>query len=154
MEISINANVRIVYTEPTVSLDMLRQLRKITGELNQRTAAIKAILEGTTQPTPAWDYARPLLAEESQMANQLVADAITAMTNATSVDASVLAFVSSVPGMIQAAVDAALAGGATAAELAPFTALSADLTAKTAAIVAAITPNTPVTPAQSKATKP
>ncbi len=56
---------------------------------------------------------------------------------------SALVYVNSVPGLIKTAVDAALVNGATAAELAPLTALHADLKAKSDAVAAAIVANTP-----------
>lgn len=66
-------------------------------------------------------------------------DALVAeVKRAETVDDSVLAFVAGVPGLIQAAVDKALALGATATELEPLGTLATDLKAKSDAIVAAI----------------
>lgn len=79
-------------------------------------------------------------------ANQTVDDAIAAMTEAETVEDSALAFIQSVPGLIAAAVATATAGGATSAQLAPFTQLSADLSTRAAAIRAALTVNTPDAP--------
>lgn len=87
------------------------------------------------------------------MPNPTVQSTIDAITNANSVDDSVLAYVTGVPALISAAVAAAIANGATADELAPLTQLSTDLTSKTAAIQAAIAANTPITPQQLKAKK-
>ncbi len=79
---------------------------------------------------------------------QPVIDEITA-TN-TVIDGAIV-YVQSVPGLITAAVDAAIAGGATAAQLQPVSDLAATLKTKADALAAAMTANTPqppLTPAQ------
>jgi len=68
---------------------------------------------------------------------------INEITNATTVEDSAVAFINGVPGLVQAAVDAALANGATAAQLQPVTDLGAQLQAKSDALQAAIVANTP-----------
>jgi hypothetical protein len=79
---------------------------------------------------------------------QPVIDEITA-TN-TVLDGAIV-YVGSVPGLIQKAVDAAVANGATAAQLQPVTDLATTLKTKGDALAAAIAANTPSpapTPAQ------
>lgn len=78
--------------------------------------------------------------------HSVVDDAIAAMTQATTVEDGAIAFINSVPAMIQAAIDKATNGGATAAQLAPFVALNTDLTAKSDALQAALLANTPAAP--------
>ncbi len=58
-------------------------------------------------------------------------------------------FILGVPALIQTAIDAALAGGATASQLAPVQAVADDLTSKAQALQAAMlagTPNPPAAP--------
>jgi hypothetical protein len=59
------------------------------------------------------------------------------------VEDSAVAFITGVPGLIQAAIDKATAGGATATQLAPFTDLTVQLQAKSDALQTALTANTP-----------
>ena len=80
--------------------------------------------------------------------------ALAAMDAANSLDASLLSFFSTgLPKLIADAVAAAIANGATAAQLAPLTDLAATLSTSTPAVMAALLANTPVTPAQAKAKK-
>lgn len=74
-----------------------------------------------------------------------------AMDQANTVEASAIAFINGVPGMISAAVAQAEANGATAAQLAPVSALGTTLAATSAALQQALTANTPVAPAGSAA---
>lgn len=70
-------------------------------------------------------------------------DAILAEITATeTVLDSAVVYIQSVPGLIHDAVAAATANGATAAELAPLTALATELQGKADAVKAAITANT------------
>ncbi len=73
-------------------------------------------------------------------------DTIATMTAAETVEESAVAFINGVPALIQAAIDKAVAGGATAAQLAPLTQLNSDLTAKSDALRAALVANTPAAP--------
>ncbi len=59
---------------------------------------------------------------------------------------SIIALVNGFSQRLADGIAAALAGGATAAELAPLTALSTDVQTKTAAMAAAVTANTPAAP--------
>lgn len=71
---------------------------------------------------------------------------LAALTAETTIDDSVIAYITGVPALIQAAVDAATANGATAAQLQPVADLATALTAKQNAIVAAIAANTTPAP--------
>ena len=65
-------------------------------------------------------------------------------------------FIQGVPALIQAGIDAALAGGATAAQLAPVQAVADAVSAKAQALQAAIlagTPNPPPAPPLTAAAK-
>lgn len=86
------------------------------------------------------------------MPNANVQQTIDDMTQCQTVFDSALAFINSVPGLISTAVAAAVANGATEAELAPFTQLNADLSAKRDAVQAALLANTP-TPTPTAARK-
>ncbi len=70
-------------------------------------------------------------------------DTIAQIAAATTVEASATAFILGVPALIQTAVAEALANGATEAQLAPLTDLNAQLKAKSEALQAALTANTP-----------
>lgn len=75
------------------------------------------------------------------MANPVVQAAIDAITKAKGAEESATLLINSIAGRIQAAVDAALANGATEAELAPLTQLVADVNADTDALAAAVAAN-------------
>lgn len=66
-----------------------------------------------------------------------------AVTNATTVAASATALIRGIGARIQAAVDAAISGGATAADLAPVQAEVDALNAAAADLTAAVSENTP-----------
>ncbi len=69
-------------------------------------------------------------------------DSLTAQVTATlGVEASALALINGFAARIQAAIDAALAGGATAADLAPITAEVDSMKASADALAAAVTAN-------------
>ncbi len=80
-----------------------------------------------------------------------LSNTIAEMTASKTVMDSATTFVGSVPGLLQTAVDAALANGATADELQPVTDLGDQLQASADALAAALAANTPQgppTPAQ------
>lgn len=77
------------------------------------------------------------------MSAQALLDLEAAVTKAETVMESATTLISGIPSMIDAAVQAALANGATAEELAPLAQLSADVSAKADALAAAVTANTP-----------
>jgi len=66
-----------------------------------------------------------------------------AVTKATTVEASALALITGIGARIQTAVSAAVANGATAAELAPVQAEADALSASADALAAAVLANTP-----------
>ena len=75
-------------------------------------------------------------------------DALAAqVAQTTSVEQSAVQALNGVAARIQAAVDAAIAGGATAAQLAPITDEVNQLQASSAALAAAVAANTPAAPA-------
>ncbi len=82
----------------------------------------------------------------------VIDDLVAAVAAEDTVIDSAVTFINGVPALIQTAIDKAIAGGATAAQLAPVTAVVADVTAKAAALEAALTANTPPGP-QAVATK-
>jgi hypothetical protein len=88
------------------------------------------------------------------MANPIVDQVTQAVTAAKSVEEAATALILGIQGRIDDAVQKAIANGATDAELQPLKDLSSALASDTAALTAAITANTPVTPAQAKAKKP
>ncbi len=87
----------------------------------------------------------------------MIVDDVIAQINATdTVLDGAIVYVASVPQLIAAAVQQAIAGGATAAQLQPLTDLTATLKSKSDSLVAALAANTPSpapTPVQKKAAK-
>lgn len=80
------------------------------------------------------------------MANPTLDALAAAVTAETTVSASAVALLNGIGARIQAAVDAAIAGGASADDLKPVQAEVDSLTASTAALSAAVQANTPVQP--------
>ena len=78
--------------------------------------------------------------------NPILQDLDTSVTEATTVMASATTLIDGIAARIQAAVDAAIAGGATAAQLAPVQAEADALKASSAALSAAVVANTPGAP--------
>ncbi len=78
--------------------------------------------------------------------SQLLTDLDAAITKATTVQAGAALLIRGIPTRMQAAVDAALANGATASELAPVQAEIDALTASAADLTSAIAENTPTPP--------
>jgi hypothetical protein len=66
-----------------------------------------------------------------------------AVANETTIDQSAVTLIQGIPALIQAAVNAALAEGATPTQLASFSALNAQLQQNATALQAAVTANTP-----------
>ncbi len=77
------------------------------------------------------------------MANKVIDDLIDEITEVEGVVDSAVVYIEGVPALIKAAVDAAISNGATAEELAPVSALGAELKAKGAALKSAIEANAP-----------
>lgn len=77
------------------------------------------------------------------MPSQILTDLDAAVTKATTVEASAALLIRGIGARIQAAVDAALANGATAAELAPVQAEASALNASADDLAAAVSENTP-----------
>lgn len=99
---------------------------------------------------PAGFYER---IEEMSGSMQSVIDGLRAnVARLTSVEDSVQAFVEGVPAMIQAAVDQALAAGATPEQMQALTDLNAQLSAKVEELAGDVTANTPAAPAPSEDT--
>lgn len=74
--------------------------------------------------------------------NPIIDDLTATITNATTVEKSAEEFIKGVATKIQAGIDAGLANGATAEQLAPFTDLNKALNDESAALQAAMTANT------------
>jgi hypothetical protein len=117
-------------------------------------ALTKTLSESHSRLQAAMDHVPvPQLKEKAQMANPLL-DALAAQVTAqTSLETSVTTWITGEAARIQAAVNAAIAGGATAAELAPVQAEVDALAASAKAMNDALVANTPVTPALAKQKK-
>jgi hypothetical protein len=77
------------------------------------------------------------------MAAPILGVLIDEVTQAQGVMASATVFINGVPGLIAAAIEQALRNGATETELAPLTALEAELEAQRTALAAALAANSP-----------
>jgi hypothetical protein len=77
------------------------------------------------------------------LAKKILDDLAAAVANATTVEASATALITGFATRMQTAIEAALANGATAEELAPIQAETDNLTTSAAALSAAVTANTP-----------
>jgi hypothetical protein len=80
------------------------------------------------------------------MANPILDQLAAEVAATTEVEASAVTLINGIAGRVQAAVEAALANGATAEQLAPVTAEVAALNAQNQALAAAIAANTPAAP--------
>jgi hypothetical protein len=80
------------------------------------------------------------------MPSPVIDQVITDMTNATTVEDSAIAFINGVPQMIADAVAKAIENGATAEQLQPVSDVGTQLQAKSDALQAALTANTPAAP--------
>jgi hypothetical protein len=84
---------------------------------------------------------KPQLKRECRMAPQVLADLAAAVERTKGVDASAVVFINGFAARLQAAVDAAIANGATAEELKPVTDEVAGMTAASDALAAALATN-------------
>lgn len=117
----------------------VRLIRKLARSEHSLRAALGAA-RGVGIPNPIF--------EDSRVANPVL-DALADQVQANvSAEQSAIIVLNGLQARIQAAVDAALEGGATAAQLAPVSAINADLKASADALAAAIAANTisPVPP--------
>ena len=80
------------------------------------------------------------------MAVAPIDDLVASVTAENTVVDSAIALINGFSARLAAAITAALAGGATAAQLVPLTKLKTDVDAKATALAAAVTANTPATP--------
>jgi hypothetical protein len=80
------------------------------------------------------------------MPNQAITDLTDEITEANTILDGAVIFINGVPALIDTAVQAAIANGATAAELSPVRALGADLKTKAEALRDALVANTPKPP--------
>lgn len=78
--------------------------------------------------------------------NDAIAELQAAVAADTSAEQSALTLINGIPGMIQAAVEAALDAGATPTQLAAFDTLTSTISANGNALAAAVTANTPTSP--------
>lgn len=114
----------------------LVSLREPSRRLAQATDGLSAALAGMSSAVPL-TRKRALMTVADDLAT-LIAE----MTEATTEMDAAVTYIDSVPDMIAAAVAAALANGATAAELEPVTTLGTTLAAKAAALKASLVPKT------------
>lgn len=114
------------------------KIHALDAQIKNITARLQAAVEAN-QPNHV-SFERNVAMAQS--VDTLVAD-VAALD--TVVD-SAIALINGIAQRIADAITAALAGGATAAELAPLSALHTDLVTRTATLAAAVTANTPATP--------
>ncbi len=123
-------------------------LRAQTNKLRASAAALSSAVNAANQPHA------PLSQKETPMANTLL-DALASQVKAnTDIEASAVTLINGFAARMDAAIAAALAGGATAAELAPIQAEVDAMKASASALANAITANTPTAPASAPKSKP
>lgn len=125
--------VRRLLGEKRQLLHEIAQVTHVLRELRHTLTAILAVsskfqMENATMSNPTIDA----LKDEVSKVKTAIGSAVT--------------YIKGVPALIQSAVDAATAGGASAADLAPVTQLIADLKSSEADLVASLTANTPTPP--------
>jgi hypothetical protein len=113
------------------------------GNIPQITAKLKASADALAAAVAANQPKPSPHMETSTMANPII-DALTAQVTAQlTVEQSALTLINGFTARMQAAVTAALAGGATAADLAPITAELSTMQSSATALSAAVVANTP-----------
>ncbi len=137
---------QILIVQEQLLLDSLLDQQKInalTAGINLRTAELQAALF-TVRPAPA-----PVHSEgETKMATGVPAidTLVAAVAAEDTVIASAVTMLQGISSMIAVAVAAAVANGATAAQLAPLTTLTTDVQAQATALAAAVAANVPPAP--------
>lgn len=132
-------HIHIHVHEETKNDCVIERLREVTVLLSHSRSKLQTAL-GLTQAEAQ---------HRSEVLVMTVEEALAALTAEVAavetVEGSAVAFINSVPGLIQAAVDAAVAAGGSLndAQAASFQASLDSLTAKTAEVTAALTANTP-----------
>lgn len=114
------------------------RLTALATSMNAKSAQLQAALNNVNHP-------KHFSKENLSMASPIDTVIAAATAENTVVDSAIV-FINSVPGLIQAGIQQALAGGATAAQLAPLNDLATEMDAKKAALQAALTANTPTPP--------
>ncbi len=143
--VSIDMDDRHHKPEPDFHREIERLTRRLAHDTHRLAVAVAAAGGEYHPPYRETDMAKSAAVQPQDAATVLDALAAQITANASVVDSAVQ-FIGGVKGMIDAAVASALAGGATAAQLAPFTDLSAQMAAKDKALSDAILANTPVAP--------
>jgi hypothetical protein len=116
------------------------------NEMAQMLAEIRGLRTGQNQIIEAIHVIRLLLAKHGDIMAQIDTDIAalqTAVAAETTATQSAITLISGIQAQIQNAVDAALAAGATPAELSSITDLTTTLQAQTSALSSAVTENTP-----------
>ncbi len=133
---------QILIVQEQMLMDSLLEQKKInalTAQIKVRTAALQSALS-TVKPIVTV-LVTPLKGEmKVATGNQVIDDFVAALAIENAAVDKAVVYLNGVPALIQAGIDAALAGGATAAQLATLTALMPTVAAEAAAIVAALPP--------------
>ncbi len=131
----------------SVRLQKIHQLKKLLFRSRSKLqhAVERNVLHPVTDMTTSSDaHSIPEVLLSKQNPLDVALDELTTeVTEMTTVAESAVALIDGIPALIDAAVEKALAAGATAAELAEVTALSAKLKDQAAKLAAAVTANTP-----------
>jgi hypothetical protein len=131
-------------------LQMLQVLQELVVTVVNDSARVKQLTAQVMATTQSLRRAmeKNNLKGEMKMANGTtgipsIDNLVAAVAAEDTVIASAITLINGIAGMISTAIAAALAGGATAAQLSALTAVATDVTAQAAAISAAVVANTP-----------
>jgi hypothetical protein len=136
-------NLTITIQDDSGDEDAVRVLRSVRARLHRSHRRLKLALQG--ENLQAFSISSERTEKPTMSTNPLdvaLDELVTEVSEEETIVDSAIAFIQGVPGLIQVAVDAALAAGATPAQLAKISELKTKLDAKGAALTAALQPPT------------
>lgn len=126
-----------------------RAVRAATATLARSDQSLADAVAAASSDLPPYPRKeRPVMAKThaTPTGNPTIDALVTQVETDQTVIGSAVTLINGIAGMITAAVNAALAGGATAAQLAPLTDLTSSLAATDTTLAAAVAANTPAPP--------
>lgn len=115
---------------------MQHEITKVIHQLRELRISLSSTLEDSLQSQM----------EDRKMSNPTIDALKDEVDKVKTAIGSAVTFIKGVPALVQSAVDAALAGGATAADLAPVQQMIDDLKSSEGDLIASLTNNTPTPP--------
>jgi hypothetical protein len=121
-------------------------IRELTAQLAASSDRLALSIEEATNGAIAFTLSAFRKRDTSMAAPQSIADLTSQVATTVSVEGSAAVLINGFQARLDAGIEAALAGGATAAELAPLSTLSTDLKTSTDALAASVATGTPAAP--------